>query len=1031
MSTEIRPLTKKGVPFYPQTHVKAIVNDNGSGVDSAPTKNSNNLVESGGVFSAIFDNTGAFDISRYNAINGVPKSYSGLTDALSEVPQEYRSGGMTVKFVLSSDNKYVQYRYMPSDAATVATFTNVANWQGVDDELQAVFSKNLVSGGAVRKALGNEKIDWIANKYINLSGGVGTTVPSPSITAGWGYCDIPCDEGSLIVISGNGGNYGLWGFVNNEDKIISWSGKNINKNDLQLIAPEGAVRVIVNSYSYSIMTSPVISLSDSVEVRTKNTIIGTDNILDDAVTTPKINDSAVTKAKVADKAITIEKTNFDLIDSIVGSFDYTGSIAELYIFAPVAEGAFVSVKVYGSALYVTQVTSTGISPAQYWTAITSNSAVLSNGEVCLVKCSTANESLGVSVGDVVGYVVFKDIDKIKSYNDETRGYRIKYTENTYTLTKNPIIASSLHKVSDSDLADNFIKAVVVNNTVYDARYCIAEFYLKEDAVVFNNDSHKYVICKVYGNALYIQSYNGTTNYGWQSVYDISNWKNNTVYELKVTAAGLNENYEVGDVVGYIAFKDITKFKTLTSSVRPANVIRDNVTQIRLSPMIYAYLQSKDVEIDNVLTFANMQIPNDIYVVEGNQLMLFYKSIVKSYNPNIYGLRVVCSVGKAYPKYYILDATNTGDYSISFNVVDKDDNIISTKTSTIHVISAMSAPSANKNVLVFGASTMADGSVTGELKRRLTESSGDGTTQNPTGLGLSNITFVGRKQGTTVNVNQEATGGWSWKDYSTEGQLAYRFNVTGVNQLNINDTYTCNGVTLTIAEINVTSGSGNIRCTYSGTSTLPASGTLTRSSGSGDSTITYTSYDSESYNPFWNPNKTGGAGLDFTNYANEYCNGSIDVMIACCGYNDFNRYTPATISNLFTDYVKPFIRAYHAEFPNGKFIISTHHLPTPDGGMAANYGAASNWNWLTTAHKIWAFAVEAEKLVKESEFSSYVYLSEVTSEFDCEHSYPTAQAYVNNRSSVQETVTTNGVHFTTVGAYQVSDSLYHAFNRLDL
>ena len=166
MSTEIRPLTKKGVPFYPQTHVKAIVNDNGSGVDSAPTKNSNNLVESGGVFSAIFDNTGAFDISRYNAINGVLKSYSGLTDALSEVPQEYRSGGMTVKFVLSSDNKYVQFRYMPSDAATAATFTNPANWQGVD-ATPTENSHNLVESGGVEAdtRLKFQKLPILQSKY--------------------------------------------------------------------------------------------------------------------------------------------------------------------------------------------------------------------------------------------------------------------------------------------------------------------------------------------------------------------------------------------------------------------------------------------------------------------------------------------------------------------------------------------------------------------------------------------------------------------------------------------------------------------------------------------------------------------------------------------------------------------------------------------------------------------------------------------------------------------------------------------------
>lgn len=68
-----------------------------------------------------------FDISEYHA----NAKYADLTAALGNdgenIPQSVRKGGMSVKYVQSSDNKYVQYRYMSSSTA-VADFTNVANW---------------------------------------------------------------------------------------------------------------------------------------------------------------------------------------------------------------------------------------------------------------------------------------------------------------------------------------------------------------------------------------------------------------------------------------------------------------------------------------------------------------------------------------------------------------------------------------------------------------------------------------------------------------------------------------------------------------------------------------------------------------------------------------------------------------------------------------------------------------------------------------------------------------------------------------
>ena len=88
---------------------------------------------------------GAFDISAYRATGNVLAKYVDLSAALdggNNIPEAFRKGGISVKFVQSSDNKYVQYRLM-SDTFN----TTPANWQGVDDELSG--SKNLPESGAV------------------------------------------------------------------------------------------------------------------------------------------------------------------------------------------------------------------------------------------------------------------------------------------------------------------------------------------------------------------------------------------------------------------------------------------------------------------------------------------------------------------------------------------------------------------------------------------------------------------------------------------------------------------------------------------------------------------------------------------------------------------------------------------------------------------------------------------------------------------------------------------------------------------
>ena len=64
----------------------------------------------------------------YDISKATGQSYETLSDALSgnNVPSEIREGGMSVRFIQPTDNKYVQYRLMSTSFST-----NKADWQSV------------------------------------------------------------------------------------------------------------------------------------------------------------------------------------------------------------------------------------------------------------------------------------------------------------------------------------------------------------------------------------------------------------------------------------------------------------------------------------------------------------------------------------------------------------------------------------------------------------------------------------------------------------------------------------------------------------------------------------------------------------------------------------------------------------------------------------------------------------------------------------------------------------------------------------
>lgn len=104
-------------------------------------------------------NDTVFDVSKFNEYEGELHTYADLTAALEGLPAEYHVGGVSIKFINSVSGKYETWTLMDNSWSS-----DVADWQGVDDEPTAG-SENLVKSGGVQK-----KIDDLNNAINGIVG---------------------------------------------------------------------------------------------------------------------------------------------------------------------------------------------------------------------------------------------------------------------------------------------------------------------------------------------------------------------------------------------------------------------------------------------------------------------------------------------------------------------------------------------------------------------------------------------------------------------------------------------------------------------------------------------------------------------------------------------------------------------------------------------------------------------------------------------------------------------------------------------
>ena len=272
-------------------------------VDDVPTAGSNNLVKSGGVQNELA--LGAvYDVSAKNSTAGPNNDgkWESLFALLSDanlntlIPTSVRKGGMSIKFVQSSDNKYVQYRYMKTDATTAATFTNINNWELSDNSESNLFlyikQADNTNFSLLKKAI--KKIYW---KQIPTERGHYLTSFGYYAPSNWFYGQLKKADGTIISTK----SYDFDTF----DGIFEIS-------DLVII-----VNKDLFTHQYFVYLSDNCYLPEIAQQA-----VTTDKIANGAVTTDKIANGAVTTDKIANGAIIANKIPLQSINNIklVSSF---------------------------------------------------------------------------------------------------------------------------------------------------------------------------------------------------------------------------------------------------------------------------------------------------------------------------------------------------------------------------------------------------------------------------------------------------------------------------------------------------------------------------------------------------------------------------------------------------------------------------------------------------------------------------------------------------------------------------------------
>ena len=402
------------------------------------------------------------------------------------------------------------------------------------------------------------------------------------------------------------------------------------------------------------------------------------------------------------------------------------------------------------------------------------------------------------------------------------------------------------------------------------------------------------------------------------------------------------------------------------------------------------------------------IPPKVYVTQGVEGSIYLDGLTAGDAGDYFWSFSGTSHGSLQEERWVVNSSgNINPVTATIRAHNKETGaVVYEKQTQIQGAAASVGSSVTRKVQLIGDSLAAGGGITQTML--------DNASSDVMGLEL-----VGTR-GSGLN-KHEGRGGWRIDHYATAGPIYYRFDVTGVvTEPAINSTkYTNNSAEFTVQEVYLTGGSGYIVCSVTG-GTPTASGTLTRLSGAGDATITFSTSSTVSGNPFW----VGGV-LNYSAYLSDNGLATPDVVFIALGVNDvfgqssdLGAKTKAAEQFVWLDNLITSIKSA------GVGTVAIVPVIGPSGsqdGFAANYGTSRTRWRIKRNNLVW----NQELIDKYSGLeASGTYIAPAGLNWDTvNNASRAAAAPVNSRSSVMVERLNNGVHPTTSGYQQIGDAMW--------
>lgn len=412
------------------------------------------------------------------------------------------------------------------------------------------------------------------------------------------------------------------------------------------------------------------------------------------------------------------------------------------------------------------------------------------------------------------------------------------------------------------------------------------------------------------------------------------------------------------------------------------------------------------------------------LVVGDRFELFYRGVIRLHNPYQYYILVTCPKGNPFPRYfaYTPKESEVGNYPLKIQLLDNDSNVID-EGETILIVEKPTKPNRKLNILCIGDSLTVNGVWPRVGYERICLD-----VKDPQGLNYGDVlNFMGTCKINALNqeIGYEGYGGWTWKSYCTNDHISLNSSVWVTTNHHMSEAdqhsqWQSNGInwileTIEEKRLKFKRGANNI-------SMLPNLGkTLVHVANAiHQEELTIDSFEYEKTNPFWDKENNT---ISFKKYINDNKFETPDLIYILLTWNGL--YIPYNhdFSHHF-DYTRMMLKKIHQEYPQVKVRLLGIQICSVNGGIASNYGAAGPYHdTFGTISTAFYYNEQLEAICMEDEFSSYVEFVDTKAQFDSEYNMPSTLVKVNARSSITESIGTNGVHPNMDGYLQIGDAFY--------